>query len=439
MKKKVTWREKIGELDDRKKKAVARGVRNVTGIFVQSAEGSIMKGLDGKRYIDFAGGIGIQNIGHNHPKVVRAIQDQAEKYIHPSYHVTPFEPYVRLAERLNESTPGDFQKKTMLVNSGAEANENAIKMARKYTGKRGIIVFDRAFHGRTLLTMSLTAKSVPFKKGFGPFPGDVYRLPYPYYYRSSAKSQAEEDCLILKRITDFLQFEVPAEDVAAVMIEPVQGEGGFIVPSVRFMQGLKEICAKHQIILIADEIQTGYCRTGKLFAMEHFGVAPDLMTMSKSMAAGMPLGAVTGRAEIVDAPEPGQLGSTLAGNPVACAAALSVLDVIVEENLVEKSALLGSKIMNAFSKMQNEYEIIGDVRGLGPMCAIELVKNRRTKEPATELAANIVQYCWKKGLIILSAGLYANVLRFLPPVTIQDEYLYEGLAILEEAVKKADL
>ncbi|RWR10095.1 4-aminobutyrate--2-oxoglutarate transaminase [Siminovitchia fortis] len=421
----------------RREKAVARGLNNVTGIYADSASGSIVKDVDGNEYIDFAGGIGIQNTGHNHPKVVKAIQEQLSKLIHPCFHVTPYEVYIKLAERLNELTPGDFSKKTMLANSGAEANENAIKMARKYTGKPGIIVFDRAFHGRTLLTMSLTGKVMPYKKGFGPFPGDIYRLPYPYYYRSDdGLSRDEVDELMLNSLHNFFQFEADKDNIAALLIEPVQGEGGFVAPTATFMKGLKKFCTDNGIVFIADEIQTGFCRTGKMFAMEHFGVEPDLVTMSKSIAGGMPLSAVTGRAGIVDAPEAGQLGGTLGGSPVACAAGLAVLDVIEEEHILDRSVRLGEKIQGAFKRWQTQYEAVGDVRGLGPMCAIELVKDKKTKEPAKELTANIVKRSWQQGLIVLSSGLYSNVLRFLPPLTMDEKTIDKGLTILEKVIKE---
>ncbi|WP_144461250.1 4-aminobutyrate--2-oxoglutarate transaminase [Siminovitchia fortis] len=427
---------RANDLKKRRETAVARGLNNVTGIYVNSASGSTLKDAEGNEYIDFAGGIGIQNTGHNHPRVVKAIQDQLSKFIHPCFHVTPYEIYIRLAERLNELTPGNFSKKTMLANSGAEANENAIKMARKYTGKSGIVVFDRAFHGRTLLTMSLTSKVMPYKKGFGPFPGEIYRLPYPYYYRSDeGLTRDETDKLMLNNLHNFFQYEADKDSIAAVLIEPVQGEGGFVVPSETFMQGLKKFCEDNQIVFIADEIQTGFGRTGKMFAMEHFGVEPDLTTMSKSIAGGLPLSAVTGKAEIVDAPEPGQLGGTLGGSPLGCAAGLAVLDVIEEENLLDRSVWMGEKIQSAFSRLKDECETIGDVRGLGPMCAIELVADKKTKEPAKELTANIVKRSWREGLIILSSGLYSNVLRFLPPLTMDEKTIDKGLAILERVIE----
>ncbi|MBM7649864.1 4-aminobutyrate aminotransferase/(S)-3-amino-2-methylpropionate transaminase [Bacillus ectoiniformans] len=431
----ATTVDKATELQKRREKAVPRGPYNVTQIYVESAEGALIKDVNGKEYIDFAGGIGIQNIGHNHPKVVEAIQNQVSKFIHTCFHVAPYESYIELAEKLNALTPGNFEKKTMFVNSGSEAVENAIKIARKYTGKPGVVSFDRGYHGRTLLTLSLTSKVVPYKKGFGPFATDTYRMPYPYYYRSEdSLTNDQVDDQILEKFKDFFLSEASPEDIGAVIIEPVQGEGGFVVPSARFVQGLKKICEENNILFIADEIQTGFCRTGKMFAIEHFGVEPDLMTMSKSLAAGMPLSAVTGRAEVMNAPDIGQLGGTFAGSPVSCAASLAVLDVIEEEKLVERSAWLGEKIQAKFNEFQQKFKEVGEVRGLGPMCAFELVKDRETKTPDKELTAAIVQESWKQGLISLSAGIYGNVLRFLPPVTITEEQLEKGFSILEQVI-----
>ncbi|MDR7236452.1 4-aminobutyrate--2-oxoglutarate transaminase [Neobacillus drentensis] len=426
---------KTAELKQRREKAVPRGPYHVTGIYVDSAKGAIIKDVDGKEYIDFAGGIGIQNIGHNHPKVVEAIQNQLSKFIHTCFHVAPYESYIELAEKLNEVTPGNFEKQTMFVNSGSEAVENAIKIARKYTGKSGVVSFDRAYHGRTLLTLSLTSKVEPYKKGFGPFANETYRMPYPYYYRSEDSMTNEQiDDQILNKFKDFFLTEASPEAIGAIIMEPVQGEGGFIVPSARFVQGLKRICEENNILFIADEIQTGFCRTGKLFAIEHFGVEPDLITMSKSLAAGMPLSAVTGKKEIMNAPGIGQLGGTFAGSPLACAAGLAVLNVIEEENLVERSAWLGERIQAKLRKFQEKFPVIGEVRALGAMCALELVTDRETKTPNKALTGNIVEASWKQGLISLSAGIYGNVLRFLPPVTITEEQLEKGLSILENVI-----
>ncbi|PGT18540.1 4-aminobutyrate--2-oxoglutarate transaminase [Bacillus cereus] len=424
-------------LHERRKNAVPEGPYNITELYVQSAKGAIITDVDGNELIDFAGGIGMQNVGHCHPKVVKAIQDQVESSIHSCFHVAPYESYIALAERLNELTPGDFKKKTMFANSGAEAVENAVKIARKATGRSAIVSFERAYHGRTLLTMSLTSKVKPYKHGFGPFASEVYKLPYPYYYRAEEGLTPEEvDAQILAYFERFMLEEVASDNIAAIILEPLQGEGGFIVPTTTFMQGVRNICDKYGIIMIADEIQTGFARTGSLFAMDHFGVAPDLMTFSKSIAAGMPLSAVTGRADLMDAPGPGQLGGTFSGSPAACAAALAVLDIIEEENLVGRAVEIGARMMEVFNSWKEKYELVGDVRGLGAMTAIELVKDKETKEPAAEEVKAIMKETHNKGVITISAGIYSNVLRFLPPLVITDEQLEEGLTILEAAIAK---
>ncbi|HDR7795906.1 TPA: 4-aminobutyrate--2-oxoglutarate transaminase [Bacillus luti] len=428
---------KSSVLHERRKNAVPEGPYNITELYVKSAKGATITDVDGNELIDFAGGIGMQNVGHCHPKVVKAIQEQVESSIHSCFHVAPYESYITLAERLNELTPGDCKKKTMFANSGAEAVENAVKIARKATGRSAIVSFERAYHGRTLLTMSLTSKVKPYKHGFGPFASDVYKLPYPYYYRADERlTQEEVDAQILAYFERFMLEEVASDNIAAIILEPLQGEGGFIVPTTTFMQGVRNICDKYGIVMIADEIQTGFARTGSLFAMDHFGVAPDLMTFSKSIAAGMPLSAVTGRAELMDAPGPGQLGGTFSGSPVACAAALAVLDVIEEENLVTRAAEIGERMMTVFHSWKEKYEIVGDVRGLGAMTAIELVKDKETKEPAVEEVKAIMKETHSKGVITISAGIYSNVLRFLPPLVITDEQLEEGLTILEAAIAK---
>ncbi|MED1565620.1 4-aminobutyrate--2-oxoglutarate transaminase [Bacillus paramycoides] len=424
-------------LHERRKNAVPEGPYNITELYVQSAKGAIITDVDGNELIDFAGGIGMQNVGHCHPKVVKAIQEQVESSIHSCFHVAPYESYIALAERLNELTPGDFKKKTMFANSGAEAVENAVKIARKATGRSAIVSFERAYHGRTLMTMSLTSKVKPYKHGFGPFAPEVYKLPYPYYYRADeGLTQEEVDAQILAYFERFMLEEVASDNIAAIILEPLQGEGGFIVPTTTFMRGVRNICDKYGIVMIADEIQTGFARTGSLFAMDHFGVAPDLMTFSKSIAAGMPLSAITGRADLMDASGPGQLGGTFSGSPVACAAALAVLDVIEEENLVKRAIEIGERMMEVFNSWKDKYELVGDVRGIGAMTAIELVKDKETKEPATEEVKAIMKETHSKGVITISAGIYGNVLRFLPPLVITDEQLEEGLTIIEAAIAK---
>jgi len=422
-------------LHERRQKAVPAAPYHVTPLYVKEAQGARVTDVDGNTYIDFAGGIGMQNIGHCHPKVIKAVQEQAAQSIHTCFHVFPYESYIELAERLNAATPGDFEKKTMFVNSGAEAVENAVKIARAATARKAVLSFNRGYHGRTLLTMSLTSKVKPYKYGFGPFAPDTYKIPYPYYYRAAEGMTAEQvDHSILQRIEEFFLGEVAAEDVAAIIMEPVQGEGGFVVPSANFVRLIRQLCDKYGILLIADEIQTGFARTGALFAMENFGVAADLVVTSKSIAAGMPLSAVTGRAELMDVPAAGQLGGTFAGSPMSCVAGLAVLDVIEEEKLVDRAWVIGERMLSRFSQMKEKFALIGDVRGLGAMVAMELVLDHNTKEPAKEATAEIVSQCWKNGLISLSAGINGNVLRFLPPLVIADEELDKGLDILEGVI-----
>lgn len=424
---------KAKELLARKEKNVPRGPFHTVPSFAQKGKGALLTDVDGNTFIDFAGAIGTLNAGHCPPKVVEALKAQIEQYIHPCFHVMMYEPYVQLAEKLNEITPGTHAKKTFFLNSGAEAVENAVKIARKYTGRKAIISFERGFHGRTLLAMSLTSKVKPYKFGFGPFAPDTYKMQYPYYYRAPKGMSPEElDREILCRLEDFFLTEVPAEDVAAMIMEPVQGEGGFIVPSKTFVQGVKRICEKYGILFIADEVQTGFGRTGKMFAMEHFDVVPDLMTMSKSIAAGLPISAVTGRAEIMDAPNPGEIGGTYGGSPLGCVAALKVIEMMEEDGLIERANAIGRQIIEHFKAMQEKYPVIGDVRGLGAMCALELVKDPETKEPDKELAGRIIQECNRRGLILLGAGLYGNVIRTLSPLVITDEQLQEGLDVMEE-------
>lgn len=425
------------KLHARRQEAVPIGPYHVAPLYVKSARGAIITDVDGNQIIDFAAGIGMQNIGHCHPRVVKAIQEQTAASIHSCFHVMPYEGYIELAEKLNQIVPGNWKKKTMFVNSGAEAVENAVKIARKATGRSGVLSFERGFHGRTLMSLSLTSKVKPYKAGFGPFAPDTYRLPYPDYYRAPAQMTPEEvDREILRQIEELFIKEVLPESVAAIILEPVQGEGGFIMPSSRFVQGIRQLCDQYGIAMIADEIQTGFGRTGKLFAMEHYGVAADIITMSKSIAAGMPLSAVTGRADWMDAPETGQLGGTFAGSPVSCAAALAVLEVLEEEKLTDRARMIGMRMVEALSGLQDQYQMIGDVRGLGAMVAIELVEDRAAKKPAPEAASRIVKKCWENGLLVLSAGMYSNVIRFLPPLVISDSLLEEGLQLLEKSISE---
>ncbi len=427
--------KKSEELLKRKELNVPRGPFNTVLNFVDHASGSTMVDVDGNEYIDFAGAIGTLNVGHCPPRVVEALKNQVEKYIHPCFHVMMYEPYVQLAEKLNEITPGDHHKKTFFLNSGAEAVENAVKIARKYTGRKAIISFERGFHGRTLLAMSLTSKVKPYKFEFGPFAPETYKMPYPYYYRED-RNVEETDRAILKKFEDFFLGEVPPEEIAAIIFEPVQGEGGFVIPSKTFVSGLREICDKYNILLIADEIQTGFGRTGKMFAMEHFDVLTDLMTMSKSIAAGLPISAVTGRAVIMDAPAPGEIGGTYGGSPLGCVAALEVISMIEEEGLLTRANQIGKIITQTFSKWRDQYEFIGDVRGIGAMCALEIVKDKVTKTPDPDRAKKIISLCNQNGVAIMGAGLYSNVIRILSPLVISDEQLLKGLNVIEKQLTK---
>ncbi|TVX99008.1 4-aminobutyrate--2-oxoglutarate transaminase [Paenibacillus cremeus] len=427
------------ELLKRRAEHVPRGPFNTVPIFAARAEGALLTDVDGNTLIDFAGAIGTLNVGHCPPKVVEALKEQLERYLHPSFHVVMYESYVALAEKLNAITPGAHAKKTFFLSTGAEAVENAVKIARKFTGRRAVISFERGFHGRTYMAMSLTSKVKPYKHGFGPFAPDTYKMPYPYYYRAPMGMTPEElDEYILGKFSDFFLSEVPGEEVAAVIMEPIQGEGGFVIPSARFVQGVKAVCEKYGILLIADEVQTGFGRTGTMFAMEQFGVVPDLMTMSKSIAAGLPLSAVTGRADIMDAPGVGEIGGTYGGSPLGCVAALKVIEMMEEERLPERAVAIGAAVSGRFVRLQQELGgegPIGDVRTLGAMSAIELVKDSVTKEPDKELTARVLQEAHRRGLIVMSAGLYGNVIRILSPLVITDEQLDEGLDVLEQSLR----
>jgi 4-aminobutyrate aminotransferase / (S)-3-amino-2-methylpropionate transaminase / 5-aminovalerate transaminase len=423
---------KSSVLLEKRKKHVPQGVSNSVPSFTLKGEGALLTDVDGNTFIDLAGAIGTLNAGHCPPKVVEALIEQIQQYIHPGFNVMMYEPYINLAEKLNQITPGSHEKKTFFLNSGAEAVENAVKLARKFTGRKAIISFDRGFHGRTLLAMSLTSKVKPYKFGFGPFAPDTYKVRYPYYYRAPLGVSPEElDQLLLSQLEEFFLSEVPAEEVAAIIMEPVQGEGGFIVPSKIFVQGIKKVCEKYGILFIADEIQTGFGRTGKMFAIEHFDVVPDIITMSKSIAAGLPISAVTGRAEIMDSAAPGEIGGTYGGSPLGCVAALKVIEMIEEERLVDKALFIGQTIVSRFERMKEKFPVIGEVRALGAMCAVELVKDPSTKEPNKDLTTQIVQECYRRGIIVLSAGLYGNVLRFLSPLVITDEQLNEALDVIQ--------
>ncbi|MFE1627358.1 4-aminobutyrate--2-oxoglutarate transaminase [Brevibacillus reuszeri] len=422
-------------LIEKRKQYVPKGVGNNTPIFVETASGALVNDVDGNTYIDFAGAIGTLNAGHCPKEVVDALKEQLDKYIHPCFHVGMYEPYVALAEKLTQITPGSFEKKTMLANSGAEAVENAVKIARKFTGRPGIISFSRGFHGRTLLGMSLTSKVKPYKFQMGPFAPATYKAQFPYPMNKPASMTDDEYAqFCVRQFEDFLLTEVAPEEVAAVIMEPIQGEGGFIVPPVSFVQAVYEICKKHGILFIADEIQTGFCRTGSMFASTQFGIEPDIITMSKSIAAGLPISAVTGRAEIMDAPNAGEIGGTYGGSPLGCVAALAVIEKMERENLAARAQYIGDTIKQHFTALQKDFPVIAEVRGLGAMCAVEFV-DPQTKAPAKELVAGLTKGCYESGVIVLSAGVHSNVLRFLSPLVITDEQLEEALDIMTEVLK----
>lgn len=420
------------ELIERHRAAVAAGV-STRKIYAARAENAEIWDVDGKRYIDFAAGIAVNNTGHRHPRVMAAVSKQADAFTHTCFHVAPFEGYVRLAERLNGLTPGDFPKKSMLVTTGAEAVENAIKMARAYTGRSGVIAFSGAFHGRTLMGMALCGKVSPYKKGFGAMPPEIFHVPFPNVYYGVSP---EDSTAMLRSL---LASSIDPERVAAIIIEPVQGEGGFNVAPPAFLKTLRDIADEYGIVLIADEVQAGMARTGKLFAFEHAGVAADLVTMAKGLAGGFPLSAVTGRSEIVDAAPVGGIGGTYAGNPLAVAAANAVLDVIEDEGLCERAAAIGETILNRLRQISERQgmEAIGDVRGLGAMVAFELVRDRSSKEADAGLTSSIVLEAEKRGLIVLPCGTFANVVRLLPPLTTPAALVDEALDILEDAIGAA--
>jgi len=423
---------KSRELMARRQQFVARGVSATMNVFAAKADGAIIEDVDGNRYIDFAGGIGAMNIGHARPEVTKAIAEQAANFTHTCFSVMMYESYIALAERIVQLAPGDEPKKAIFFNSGAEAVENAVKIARYATGRPAIITFDNAYHGRTLMTMSMTAKVKPYKHRFGPFAPEVYRAPFPYPYRMNmSPQQASEACI--EELERMFVGEVAPDQVAAIVIEPVQGEGGFMVAPSGFLRSLKGLCERHGILFVADEIQTGFCRTGEMFAVQHDGVVPDLMIIAKSMAAGMPISGVVGRADLMDAPPPGTLGGTYSGNPVACAAALAVLDLYEQEDYAARSRQIGQAVMERFLKLQDQFSIVGDVRGLGGMVAMELVKDRTTKEPDAHAASDILAAAHHRGLVLIKAGMYDNVLRVLVPLCITDAQLKEGLDIFEEA------
>lgn len=424
------------EMNEKRAKYVVQGVSNGSLAIADRAYGSTIIDTDGREWIDFAAAIGTLNVGHSHPKIVEVVKSQAEKFLHPGFNVIMYDSYILLAEKLAEITPGSHEKQVILLNSGAEAVENAVKIARKYTKKQAVVTFTNGYHGRTNLTMAMTSKVKPYKYEFGPFAPEVYKAPFPYLYRKPANlTDAEYVDYIIEQFYDFFIGTIAPEMVACVVMEPIQGEGGFIIPPKKFVQAVAQYCKDHDIVFVADEIQTGFARTGKLFAIEHFDVVPDLMTVSKSLAAGLPLSGVVGRKEIMEVATAGELGGTYAGSPVACEAALAVIDIIEEEKLCDKAEEIGFKIENHLNKYANKYSFIGDIRRIGAMVAVELVGDN--KYPDKKTAAAIAKYSNDNGLLLLTAGIKGNVIRFLTPLVITNEELEKGLAILDNAFEFA--
>jgi 4-aminobutyrate aminotransferase / (S)-3-amino-2-methylpropionate transaminase / 5-aminovalerate transaminase len=417
------------EILERKDRVVADPLSVYLPIVVAEGHGATLTDVDGNRFIDFAGGVGVLNVGHSHPRVVEAVQEQAAKFLHTDFTIVPYEVYVTLAERLLAVAPFSGPAKAAFFNAGTEAVENAIKFARAYTKRPAVIAFEGAFHGRTLMSLTLTSKTKPYKDGLGPFAPEVYRVPFPYEYRGVTAADA------LAAIERAFTTQVARDQVAAIVLEPVQGEGGFVVPPAEFVRGVREICSREGMVMVVDEVQTGFGRTGRMFAIEHFGVEPDLMTVAKSIAAGLPLSGVLGKAEIMDAPGDGAVGGTYVGNPVAQAAALAVLDVFEEEGLVDRAESIGEVVRGRMTTWQERFPQVGDVRGLGAMLAIELVRDRGTKEPAPELASRVTEEAAQRGLLLLKAGVYSNCIRVLCPLVIGEPELNEALDVWEEALE----
>jgi 4-aminobutyrate aminotransferase/(S)-3-amino-2-methylpropionate transaminase len=421
---------KSQELIARRKEAVSAGLGMAIPAFIERGEGAILQDVDGNRIIDLGAGIGVVNVGNAAPRVVARVVEAAQAFTHTNFTTAPYSGYVEVCEALNRLTPGTHKKKSILQNSGAEAVENAIKIARHATKRPAIIVFEHAYHGRTNLTMALTAKNIPYKEGFGPFANEIYRMPMPYsfHYEGNLATMAQD---YLDIVTSKIEKEVGAHNVAAILIEPIQGEGGFIIPPKGFLPGLSKFATEHGIVFIADEVQTGFARTGNMFACEDEGVVPDMIITAKGIAGGLPLAAVTARAEIMDSSHVGGLGGTYGGNPIACAAAIGAIETIEEEKLVERARHIGAILHESLTALAKKYPIIGEVRGRGAMQAIELVE-AGTKNPNPAALASVIKYCQSKGVLILTAGTYGNVIRFLPPVVISDELLKDALAVLEE-------
>ena len=421
------------ELHARRLAAVPRGIGNATQIYPKRAKNAEIWDEEGKRYIDFGAGIAVVNTGHQHPRLVEAVKTQLEDFSHVCFQVTPHENYVTLAERLNAIAPVSGPAKTMLASTGAEAVENAVKVARCFTGRPGIISFSGGFHGRTHMGMALTGKAVPYKKGFGPFPADIYNVAFPNLYHGTSSAES------IKALKALFKYQADPSTIAGIIIEPVQGEGGFNIAPFDFLAELRALCDEHGIVLIADEIQTGFARTGRMFALEHAGIEADVVTLAKGLAGGMPLSAIVGRADIMDASPPGGLGGTYAGNPVAVAAAHAVLDIIADEDLNARANASGTLILNRCRDLaaRSNLNCIGDVRGLGAMCAVEFVKGADSGDPWPELTAEVLRIGTAKGLILLACGTYGNVIRFLPPLTASDELIKEGMDIFEATLTEA--
>jgi 4-aminobutyrate aminotransferase/4-aminobutyrate aminotransferase/(S)-3-amino-2-methylpropionate transaminase len=426
----MTMANTNAELQARKDAATPRGVGVMCNFYAERAENAELWDIEGRRFIDFGAGIAVVNTGHRHPKIVAAIREQLDHFTHTAYQIVPYASYVELAEKINARAPGDHPKKTAFFTTGAEAVENAIKIARAATGRPGVIAFTGAFHGRTLMGMALTGKVAPYKIGFGPFPSDVFHAPFPNPLHGVSVADS------LRAIEHLFKADIDPKRVAAIIFEPVQGEGGFYAAPTEFVRALRKLCNEHGILLIADEVQTGFARTGKLFAMQHHDVVPDLMTIAKSLAGGMPLSGVVGRAEIMDAAAPGGLGGTYAGNPLAVAAAHAVLDIIDEEQLCERATVLGERLKARLVALRGEVAQIADVRGPGAMVAVEFNK-AGTSEPDADFTKRVQARALERGLLLLTCGVYANVIRFLFPLTIQDAVFEEGVAILEEVLKES--
>jgi 4-aminobutyrate aminotransferase / (S)-3-amino-2-methylpropionate transaminase / 5-aminovalerate transaminase len=424
---------------ERRKDALPAGLAKSTDIAVDRADGALVWDVDGNQLIDFAGGIGMINVGHANKAVVDAIKKQLDKYIHSCTLVTTIEPYIHLAELLNSVTPGNFPKKTLLANSGSEAVENAINVAKYYTKRNAVLCFEGAYHGRTLLTLSLTSKYALFKKGFGSYVSDIYRIPAPNMYRK-IQGMTDEEYIqyCIKKLDEAFISQVDPESLAAIIIEPVLGEGGFIPIPAAYLQKIRSVCDQYGIVFIADEIQCGAGRTGKLYAMEHTGVVADIVVSAKSIGAGMPISAITGKAEMLDAPHLGGVGGTYGGSPVACVAAIAAIEILKSKSFLDRSVAVGKLIHETMQKWKTKYKVIGDVRGLGAMQLVEFVKDRESKEPDMAVAMEVIKEATSKGLILIRAGLFSNCIRLLPPIVITDEQLTEGLQVLENAIALAD-